>query len=106
MTEKTRENEMDALKAAIERLREEISALSAGVKKSAESGATEPQANGEPGPGKWADFQETLDDAWTQGEMIVKELSAAIERHPRVGSMAAFGLGFTIAKLWYRGSKP
>jgi hypothetical protein len=89
MTEKTREKERDALKADIASLRKDIAVLAAGAKKFART-----------------DFQHTLDEAWTQGEKIVKELVAEIERHPRVGSMAAFGLGFIIAKLWYGGSKP
>jgi hypothetical protein len=89
MTEKTHEKELDGLKADIASLREEMAALAAGAKK-----------------GAWTDFQHTLDEAWGRNEKIMKDLAAEIERHPLVGSMAAFGLGFIIAKLWYRGSKP
>jgi hypothetical protein len=118
MTEKTHEKELDALKADIASLREEITALATGVKKLAETKAAEPHAEGEHeagkqggpdngghGHGEWTDFQYTLDEARAQGEKVVKDLAAEIERHPLVGSMAAFGLGFIIAKLWYRGSK-
>jgi hypothetical protein len=118
MTEKTREKELDELKADIASLREEIAALAAGVKKFAERKAAEPHVEGEheatqqgcpgnggQGHGAWTDFQHTLDEAWAQGEKVVKELAAEIERHPLAGSMAAFGLGFIIAKLWYRGNK-
>jgi hypothetical protein len=119
MTEKTHEKELDALKADIASLREEIAALATGVKKLAETKTAEPHAEGEHeaskqggpangghGHGAWTDFQHTLDEARAQGEKVVKDLAAEIERHPLVGSMAAFGLGFIIAKLWYRGSKP
>ena len=118
MTERTREKDLDALKADIAGLCEEIAALAAGVKKFAETKAAEPHAEGEPeatqqeGPahseqrqGTWTDFQHTLDEAWARNEKIIKDLTDEIERHPLVGSMAAFGLGFIIAKLWYGGSK-
>lgn len=118
MTEKTREKELDALKADIANLREEIAALATGVKKFAETKAAGPHAEGEPeatrqkgpakseqGRGAWTDFQHTLDEAWVRNEKIMKDLATEIERHPLVGSMAAFGLGFIIAKLWYGGSK-
>jgi len=119
MTEKTREKELDALKADLASLREEIAALAAGVKEFAEAKAAEAHTGGEhettqqEGPakseqdhGSWTDFQRTLDEAWVRNEKIIKDLADEIERHPLVGSMAAFGLGFIIAKLWYGGSKP
>ena len=118
MTERTHEKELDALKADIAGLREEIAALATGVKKLAETKATEPHAEGEPkatqqggpangghGHGAWTDVQHTLDEAWARNEKIIKDLAAEIERHPLVGSMVALGLGFIIAKLWYGGSK-
>jgi hypothetical protein len=119
MTEKTREKELDELKADIASLRQEIAALATGVKKFAETKAAEPHAEGEHettqqegpangghGHGAWTDFQHTLDEAWVRNEKIMEDLATEIERHPLVGSMAAFGLGFIIAKLWYRGRKP
>ena len=47
MTEKTHEKELDARKADIASLREEIAALATGVKKLAETKAAEPHAEGE-----------------------------------------------------------
>ena len=118
MTEKTHEKELDALKTDIAGLREQIAALAAGVKKFAETKAAEPHvegeheatqqggpANGGHGHGPWTGFQHMLDEAWARNEKVIKDLAAEIERHPLVGSMAAFGLGFIIAKLWYGGSK-
>ena len=118
MTERTHEKDLDALKADIAGLREEIAALAAGVKKFAETKAAEPHAeeeheatqqedpaHSEQRHGTWTDFQQTLDEAWVRNEKIIKDLADEIERHPLVGSMAAFGLGFIIAKLWYGGSK-
>ena len=118
MTEKTHEKDLDALKADIASLREEIAALATGVKKLAETKAAEPHGEGKPettqqeGPahseqrhGTWTDLQHTLDEAWARNEKLIKDLADEIERHPLVGSMAAFGLGFIISKLWYGGSK-
>lgn len=120
MTEKTDEKEMEALRADIASLREKVAALAAGVRKFGETKAAGPRAdeedeatrqegsssNGGYGRGAWTGFQHTLDEVWALGEKFVKELADEIDRHPRAGSMAAFGLGFIIAKLWYRGSKP
>ena len=118
MTEKTHEKELDALKAGIASLREEIAALATCVKQLADTKAAEPHgegeheaskqggpANGRNGHGAWTDVQHTLGEAWARNEKVIKDLAAEIERHPLVGSMAAFGLGFIIAKLWYGGSK-
>ena len=118
MTERTHEKELDALKADIASLREEIAALAAGAKKFAKTKAAESHAEGDHETSKqrdpangwdvhdaWTDFQRRLDEAWTQNEKLIKDLAAEIERHPLVGSMAAFGLGFIIAKLWYGGRK-
>jgi len=118
MTEKTSEKELDALKAAIASLREEIAALAAGVKNFAEPKAAESHAerdhettkqersaNSEQRSGAWTDFQHTLDEAWTKNEKLIKDLAAEIERHPLVGIIAVFGLGFIISKLWQGGRK-
>lgn len=107
MTERTHEKELDALKADIARLREEIVALVAATHAEGEHEASKQggPANGGHGHGGGTDVRQKLDEAWARGEKVVKDLAAEIERHPLAGSMAAFGLGFIIAKLWYRGSK-
>src|SRR3990172_11168025 len=114
MTEKTHEKELDALKSGIASLREEIAALATCVKQLADTKAAVPHGEGEheatqqEGPAHseqrhetWTDVQHTLGEAWARNEKVIKDLAAEIERHPLVGSMAAFGLGFIIAKLWY-----
>jgi hypothetical protein len=112
MTEKTHNKELDALKAAVASLREEIAGLAAGVKKSdgilAEQSRAAAQREGptpgEEGRGVWADLFHKFDSSRIQGEKIVRDLSAEVEQHPLVSIMAAFGLGYIIAKLWYRGT--
>jgi len=110
MTEKTHDKELDALKADIASLREEIAGLAAGVKKSAGIHAEQSDAaaqhegptHGEEGHGAWADLLHKFDSSTIQGEKVVRDLAAEVEQHPLVSLMAAFGLGYIIAKLWYR----
>jgi hypothetical protein len=112
MTEKTHDKELDALKADIALLREEIAGLAAGVKKSAGIHAERPHAaaqrdgptHGGEGPGVWADLLHKFDSSRVQGEKVVRDLATEVEQHPLVSIMAAFGLGYIIAKLWYRGT--
>ena len=113
MTEKTHDKELDALKAEIATLREELAGLAAGVKKSAgvhakQSHAAdlhEGPAHGEEGHGVLADLLHKFDSSRVQGEKVVRDLAAEVEQHPLVSIMAAFGLGYIIAKLWYQGNK-
>ena len=112
MTEKTHDKELDALKADIANLREEIARLAAGVNKSGGNHVKQPHsaaqqegtAHVEEGHGVWTDLLNKLDSSRIQGEKVVKDLAAEVEQHPLVSILAAFGLGYIIAKLWYRGT--
>lgn len=113
MTKKTNDKELDALKATIVGLREEIAGLSAGKNKSdgihdeqPHAGAQqEGPAHGEKDHGVWADLFHKFDSSRIQGEKVVNDLAAEVEQHPLVSIMAAFGLGYIIAKLWYQENK-
>lgn len=107
MKEKTHENNQDALNADIAKLREEIEALAASLKKLVEGTIDKPggSANSEKGNGGWTGFRHGLDQAGARGKMVAKGLADEIQRHPLLGGMAAFGLGFWIARLLFRGSK-
>jgi hypothetical protein len=106
MTEKTHDKELDALKADIAILREEIAGLAAGVKKSAGIHAEqEGPARGDEGRSVWADLLLKFDSSKVQSEKVIRDLSAEVEQHPLVSIMAAFGLGYIIAKLWYQENK-
>ena len=115
MKEKTHERNLDALSAGIAKSREEIVALAAGLKKLAQWKIDEssvdgqhPQevpANGDTCHGGWTGFRHRLDEAGAQGKKVAKGLADEIERHPLIGGMAAFGLGFVIARLLFRRSK-
>jgi len=105
MTEKTHDKELDALKADIARLREEIAGLTAGVNKAAGIDSEQSNASAQQeGFGVWADLLHKFDSSKIQSEKVIRDLSAEVEQHPLVSIMAAFGLGYIIAKLWYRGT--
>jgi len=118
MQDKLPDKEVAALKADVARLREELAALAAGLKPSADErsagvkdeGANEAaHGNGhdkeEESYGAWEDLLRKLNSSKAQGEKVVRGLSSEIERHPLVSVMAAFGLGYIIAKLWYEENK-
>lgn len=103
MTEKTHDKELDALKEDIASLREEIAGLAAVVKKSAGIHAEQSHAAAhQEVPGAWTDLLHKFESSTTQGEKVVRDLAAEVERHPLLSIMASFGLGYLIAKLWYQ----
>lgn len=102
MAEKTLDKELDALKADIASLREEIAGLAAGVRNFA---GIRDEAAQQEGHRIWADLLHKFDSSRIQGEKVARDLAAEVEQHPLASIMAAFGLGFIIAKLWNKGSK-
>jgi DNA repair exonuclease SbcCD ATPase subunit len=101
MAEELREQEMEKLKREIASLREELAALAAGGPgraKAGSSGASDAAAPDQAGT-DWEDLRQTLDEVQERGEKALKDLSARIERHPVGSAVAAFGLGFLIARL-------
>jgi len=113
MTERAQNKELDALKADIASLRQEIAGLTAGLKSAVGIDAGQPHAaaqpdgpaHGEEGFGAWTDLLHKFDASRIQGEKVVKDLAAEVEQHPLLSIMAAFGLGYIIAKLWYQENK-
>jgi ElaB/YqjD/DUF883 family membrane-anchored ribosome-binding protein len=119
MTERTQDKELDALKAEMANLREELAGLVAGLTKSAGTKANDTHAEAEPaatgqenpneegqGHGAWLDYFQTINSSRIQGEKVVKDFAAEVERHPLLAVMVAFGLGYVIAKVWYKENKP
>ena len=110
MAENT-DKELDALKADMATLREDMAGLIAGMKESLGTGSRQSQttdhapAQEEAVPGMWSDLLHKLNASRVQGEKVVKGLAAEVEQQPLVSIVAAFGLGYIIAKLWYQENK-
>jgi hypothetical protein len=118
MTEKKRDKDLDALKADIARLRDEISGLIAGPRAASEAKMAENRAGKEhdaserQGPAEsgqdhdpWTDLFSTFETSKAKGEQVLKNLASEVEQHPMVSIVAAFGLGYLVAKLWHQGDK-
>jgi hypothetical protein len=105
MTERGHERELEALKADIARLREELAGVTGTRRSAAEpSDATPPRSwpLGEEGRGVISEFLRQFETSRAQGEKVVKELAGELEHHPLASLLAAFGLGYIVAKLWHR----
>jgi hypothetical protein len=105
MTEKAHDKELDALKADIARL---VAGKKGSVGKHVEqshAGAQQEGSSHNEDHGVWSDLLHKFDASRVQGEKVVRDLAAEVEQHPLVSIMAAFGLGYIIAKLWYQENK-
>ena len=115
MSDKIHDKELAELKADIMSLREQIASLAAGLNASARANpksaqeedtpARDGQDKEEESHGVWEDLLRKFNTSRDQGEKVVKGLSSEIERHPLVSVVAAFGLGYLIAKLWHEEKK-
>jgi hypothetical protein len=113
VTDKTHDKELNALKADIASLRQEIAKLVVGVKKSVGINAEqqpgvaqlEDFSSDEEGHGVWSDLLHKFGSSKIQGKKIVSTLATEVEQHPLGSLIAAFGIGYIIAKLWYHGNK-
>lgn len=116
MTEKTQDKELEALKADIARLREELSGFVAGATNAGgtQTAGNHPEERHDAGEGKgpvdgeqdhdmWTDLLHSFETSKAQGEKVIKNLAAEVEQHPLTSIMAAFGFGYIVAKLWHKG---
>ena len=104
-----------AMNARVAKSREEIAALAAGLNELAAWRLENLSVDGlswHDGPGNggthhsgWKGFRHRLDEVSVLGGKVTKGLADEIKRHPLIGSLAAFGLGFGIATLLFKRSK-
>ena len=92
--------EMDALKADIAQLREDIVGLTTAVKRTASEKMAGPKAQTEERiRGTWEDLAQRFEDFLSQGKATFNKAEHQIGEHPIGSTLTALGLGFIIAKL-------
>jgi ElaB/YqjD/DUF883 family membrane-anchored ribosome-binding protein len=101
MAMELRDQDMDKLKREIAALREELASLAAGRqgRTGAGSSGESDAAAQDQAETDWEEIRKALDEAQERGKKALEDLSAHIERHPVGSTVAAFGLGFLIARL-------
>jgi hypothetical protein len=108
--------DLDALNANIVKSRDDIAELAAGLKKLADwqneeerSAVEEPHngssnGNGTEHNGRWTALRQRITDAGSKGGKVAQGFAVEMQRHPLLGSMAVFGVGFMLATLVFKRS--
>jgi ElaB/YqjD/DUF883 family membrane-anchored ribosome-binding protein len=92
--------EMDALKADIAKLREDIVSLTSAVKDTASENVAGAKARAEERVHQtWADIERRLEDLLDEGKTTFNKAEQQVGEHPVGSVLTAFGVGFIIAKL-------
>jgi ElaB/YqjD/DUF883 family membrane-anchored ribosome-binding protein len=92
--------EMDALKADIAQLREDIGSLTAAVRNVASDKAQKTRADTQERlRSAWEDLEQKLDDVIEQGKASMGNVETQVGQHPAGSLLMAFGIGFVVAKL-------
>jgi len=92
--------EMDALKADIAQLREDIVGLTGAVKGAASENMAGAKAQTEERMHQaWEDIERRLQDLLSEGKATFNTAEQKVGEHPVGSVLTAFGIGFVIAKL-------
>ncbi|MDX2502855.1 MAG: hypothetical protein QNL62_00040 [Gammaproteobacteria bacterium] len=106
MTEDPIRKEVDALKADISHLRADIAALTNALKEVASDKIDDTKAQArQTAQGSWEEIERKFDEVLQQGRDAVDNVEQGINKHPSGSLLAAFGIGFIIAKLLDTGGR-
>lgn len=98
--------EMDALKADIAQLREDILGLTGAVRDVASDKAQQTRTDTqERMRTAWEDLERKLDEVIDQGKATIGDVQNQVGQHPAGSLLTAFGVGFIVAKLLDVGGK-
>jgi ElaB/YqjD/DUF883 family membrane-anchored ribosome-binding protein len=98
--------EMDALKADIAQLRQDIVGLTAAVRDVASDKVHKTRADTqERVRSAWEDLERKLDEVLEQGKATMGNVENQIGQHPAGSLLTAFGVGFIVAKLLDMGGR-
>jgi ElaB/YqjD/DUF883 family membrane-anchored ribosome-binding protein len=99
MTEKrTIEEEVQALKADMVKLRDDLKEFAALLKDAAGDRATTGAASSRFGQ-SWDDFAKKIEDARKQGDQTIQDLTEHVKQHPLSSVALALGVGYVISKI-------
>jgi ElaB/YqjD/DUF883 family membrane-anchored ribosome-binding protein len=105
MTEKrTIEDEVDALKADMAKLRDDLKEFATMLKDAAGSRAEAGAAFSGFGQ-TWEDFAKKIEDARKQGDQTLDDLTEHVKQHPLSRVALAFGVGYVISKIMNLGGR-
>jgi len=92
--------ELDALKSDISKLREDIVALTSAVKDVASNKINDTKDRGKKAAqGSWEKLEDKLEEVMRRGKDSVDGIEQEIKNHPGGSLLAAFVVGFVIAKI-------
>ena len=106
MTEDPIGKELDAIKADIAQLRQDIAGLTAAVRNVASDKVHERRDDTQEKLRRaWEDLEHKLNDVLEQGRSTMGGVQEQIGQHPAGSLLTAFGVGFIVAKLTEMGGR-
>jgi ElaB/YqjD/DUF883 family membrane-anchored ribosome-binding protein len=111
MTTSTKQqDELDALKADLAALREDVGAIAASLRDFVNQAgqANNPAGDTEPDESQqaaeqedqWQEFKRKLEETREHGQQTLQDVSEEVTRHPLASIAVAFGVGYITAKLF------
>jgi ElaB/YqjD/DUF883 family membrane-anchored ribosome-binding protein len=100
MADESVRRELDALKADIAQLREDIAGLTTAVRETASTKAQKTRDDAqEKLRSAWEDVEHKLNETIEQGRSTLGDVETRVGQHPAGSLLTAFGVGFIVAKL-------
>jgi len=110
MTTSTKQqDELDALRADLAALRDDVSAIAASLREfvnQAGQAQNEPDSpepadeNRQAAEDQWQEFKRKLEETREHGQQTLQDVSEEVTRHPLASIAVAFGLGYVTARLF------
>ena len=98
--------ELDALKADIAQLRQDIGGLTTAVRDAASGKAQKTRAETQERlRSAWEELEQKLDDVLEHGKSTLGDVETRVTEHPTGSLLMAFGAGFIIARLLDMGGR-
>jgi ElaB/YqjD/DUF883 family membrane-anchored ribosome-binding protein len=106
MADESIRRELDALKADIAQLREDIAGLTTAVRDTASEKVQKTRDDTQERlRSTWEDLERKLNETLEQGKATLGDVETRIGKHPAGSLLTAFGVGFIVAKLLDMGDR-